>query len=243
LVIVLHGYGASGLVEERYLGLDTLVDGRGVLVAAPDGTIDDAGAAFWNPGIAACCDFFGSPVDDVAYVSALIHEIRAVYTVDPSRIFVVGHSNGGFMAHRLACALSSELAAVVSLAGTMDETPAPCTLEAPVSVLQVHGDRDGTVLYDGGTRILGKSGPYASAPDAVRFWAKEDGCGATTTAGAPVDLETTLPGAETAVTTFDGCPQGTEVALWTIQGGSHIPTVGSRFPGLVWKWLDAHRRP
>lgn len=243
LVLVLHGYGASGLLEESYLGLDGLVDGRGVLLAAPDGTKDSSGSAFWNPGTASCCNFFGSSVDDVAWLTGLIREIRGVYAVDPGRIYVVGHSNGGFMAHRLACVASADIAAIVSLAGTMDQTPAPCTLSAPVSVLQVHGDADTTVLYDGGTAILGKSGPYASAPDSVRFWAGQDGCQLTQTQGAAFDLDSSLPGDETVPTSFDGCPPGVDVSLWTIQGGSHIPTVGARFPWLAWRWLDAHRRP
>lgn len=243
LVVVLHGYGASGFLEQAYLGLQSLVDARGVVLAAPDGTKDSSGSQFWNPGTAACCNFFGSPVDDTAYLSGLITDIRNVYAIDPTRIFVVGHSNGGFMAHRLGCALSGEVAAIVSLAGTIDEVPAPCSLAAPVSVLQVHGDDDATVLYDGGTAILGKSGPYASAPATVAWWAAQNGCQATASAQDAVDLESTLAGAETAVTSFDGCPAGVDVSLWTIRGGSHIPTVANRFPALVWKWLDAHHRP
>jgi polyhydroxybutyrate depolymerase len=39
----------------------------------------------------------------VAYLGAVIDDVAAHYTVDPKRFFVIGHSNGGFMAHRLAC--------------------------------------------------------------------------------------------------------------------------------------------
>ncbi len=243
LVVVLHGYGAGGTVEASYLGLDALVDGRGVLLAAPDGTRDQSGAAFWNPGTPSCCDFYGSGVDDVAYLSGLLHDIRAVYAVDASRIVIVGHSNGGFMAHRLGCLLSNDVTAVVSLAGTMEISPAPCPLARPVSVLQVHGDRDPTVLHDGGTGILGKSGPYASAPATVAWWAAQNGCQPTPAPGGPLDLDTSLDGAETGTLTFSGCAGDAGVALWTIRGGSHIPTIGTRFPSLVWRWLEAHRRP
>lgn len=244
LLLVLHGYGASGPLQTAYLGLTALVDGRGVLLAAPDGTVDSTGRAFWDVGIDACCNFGGSPVDDVGYLRGLIEEIRGVYNVDPKRIFVVGHSNGGFMAHRLGCELSSTVSAVVSLAGTVSEEPIACRPAVPVSVLQIHGDLDDVVFYDGGTNVVGRGGgPYASAPATVARWAAQNGCGASQTAGAPVDLETTLPGAETTVSSFDGCPADTDVALWTIEGGSHLPTVGGKFPGVVWRWLDAHARP
>jgi len=214
-----------------------------VLMVAPDGTRDASGNAFWNVGIDGCCNFDGSTVDDVKYLSDLLAEIRSVYNVDARRIFVVGHSNGGFMAHRLACERSSEISAFVSLAGNLGQAIA-CRPAVPVSVLQIHGDRDTTVLYDGGTDILGKGGgPYAGALESVERWAGDDGCASTWTAGTPIDLESTLAGAETTVSTFDGCPAGTEVSLWTIQGGGHIPAVGGRFPGLVWRWLDAHARP
>ncbi len=244
LLLLLHGYGAGGTLQERYLGLGSLVDGRGVLLASPDGTVDADGRAFWDVGIDACCNFGGRPVDDVAYLRALIEEIRAVYAVDARRIYVVGHSNGGFMAHRLGCELAPTVAAVVSLAGTVSQEPIACRPAVPVSVLQIHGDQDEVVLYDGGTNVVGKGGgAYASAPATVARWAAQNGCQATQTAGAPVDLETTLPGAETTSSSFDGCPSGTDVTLWTIEGGSHLPTVAGKFPALVWRWLDAHARP
>lgn len=241
LVILLHGYGGAGWVETAYLGLDTLVEGRGVLFAAPDGTLDPSGREFWNPGTPACCNFYGSAVDDVAYLTTLLRDIRAVYAVDPERVFLVGHSNGGFMAHRLACVADAGVTGLVSLAGTMDPTPPACDAPGPVSMLQVHGDADDVVLYDGGTAILGLSGPYASAPFALSWWAGVDGCSGGVSSATPIDLETTIGGAETTVLEAEGCAHDAGVALWTIQGGSHIPTMGTRFAPLVWQWLDGHR--
>jgi polyhydroxybutyrate depolymerase len=243
LLLVLHGYGAAGVLEESYLGLTGLVEGKGALLVSPDGTLDAEGKAFWDVGIDACCNFNGSPVDDVSYLRELLEEIRAVYNVDPGRIFVVGHSNGGFMAHRLGCELSPTIAAVVSLAGNVSQQPIACRPAVPVSVLQIHGDQDGTVLYDGGTDILGKGGgAYAGALETAARWAGDDGCASTRTDAAAIDLDSMLAGAETAVTSFDGCPAGTGVTLWTIQGGSHVPAVGNKLPGLVWRWLEAHHR-
>ncbi|MDP1825369.1 MAG: PHB depolymerase family esterase [Archangium sp.] len=240
LLLVLHGYGSSGKHHEKYLGLDRLVEERGVLVASPDGTPDSAGGRFWNTGSDACCNFRGSDVDDVKYLRGLIAEIRGVYNVDPRRIYVLGHSNGGFMAHRLGCELSKELAAVVSIAGS---TPLE-RCKTPMSVLQIHGDRDYAVRYDGGVNILGRGGgAYVGAEESASRWARDDKCKLTRTSRERLDLVSTLPGAETMVGTYDGCPAGTDVTLWTMQGGLHVPDFGPQFPSLVWGWLEAHPRP
>src|SRR5262245_25079765 len=71
LLILLHGYSASGFIEESYLSLKPVVDGHGVLLAAPDGLVNSRGYEYWN-ATNACCDLDGSHVDDVGYISGLI---------------------------------------------------------------------------------------------------------------------------------------------------------------------------
>src|SRR5256885_7702700 len=64
-----------------------------------------------------------------------------------SRIYVFGHSNGGFMANRLGCDQADKLAAVVSLAGETYANQTKCAASAPVAYLQVQGeDRKSTRL-------------------------------------------------------------------------------------------------
>ena len=116
LVLVLHGYGSTGKRHDDAWGFSALGLREGFLVAAPDGTVDPRGNRFWN-ATDACCNFYGSTVDDVAYIRALLDDVAARTPVDPKRVFVVGHSNGGFFAHRLACDMPERIAAVVSLAG------------------------------------------------------------------------------------------------------------------------------
>jgi Esterase PHB depolymerase len=95
LVIMLHGYSASGVVHESYFQFGAVADEQTFLYAYPDGTFDPLNNRFWNADDA-CCDFFASAIDDVAYVNAMIDDISTKYNVDPKRIFVVGHSNGAF---------------------------------------------------------------------------------------------------------------------------------------------------
>jgi hypothetical protein len=67
-------------------------------------------------------------------------------------------------------------------------------------------------------------------------------CGTTTTAGAAMDIDATLPGSETTTLTFDGCPPGVAVELWTITGAGHIPNLVEGFSGLIFDYLQGHRR-
>src|SRR5262249_16538348 len=158
-------------------------------------------------------------VDDVAYLDGLIREISGVYNVDSRRVYLVGHSNGGFMAYRMACDRAQEIAAIVSLAGATWENPAKCAPDRAVSGLQIHADRDQEVLDGGGRSSDQGIEGYPGAMGSIERWASYNRCRpAIPSAGKPLDLDA-LDGAETAVTRIGGCPSGISVELWTIQGG------------------------
>lgn len=241
LVVMLHGYTASGALEESYLGLTALSDQRGFLYVHPDGTVDLFGNRFWN-ATEACCNLFGALVDDSAYLSGVIAAVVARHSVDPKRVYVVGHSNGGFMAYRMACDHADQIAAIVSLAGAMFDDPAECTPSSPVSVLQIHGTADGTIAYGGGA-ILGHH--YPGAPTTVGDWVALDSCTNTPDGSLPpLDLDSSLPGAETTITQYaDGCMAGSDVELWTIQGGQHVPALSPQFAPDLIDFLFAHPKP
>lgn len=239
LVVLLHGYGASGLLQEAYFGLTRVADNAGFLYATPDGTLDATGKRFWN-ATDACCDFGGKGIDDVAYVNAIIDDVSQRYSVDAKRVYLVGHSNGGFMSNRLACDLSARIAAIVSLAGAQFSDISRCQPEQPVAVLQVHGDLDQTVYYIGGM-FFGKS--YLSAADTVGGWAMLNGCDASPSVAGDLDVEPTILGNETKVERYGGCRAGGAAELWTIRGGSHIPKLVPGWGELVWGFLSAHPKP
>jgi polyhydroxybutyrate depolymerase len=236
LLVVLHGYGADGLFQSLYLKVPPLVESEGILLVAPDGTIDNSGSRFWN-ATPACCNFNRSTVDDVAYIRGLIDDIRHDYNVDRRRIYLFGHSNGAFMAHRLACDAASEVAAIVSLAGATFDDAAACKPAEPVSVLDIHGDADTTIRFAGGT----VGAPYPSELKTMTHWQVYDRC----TAGLVSDpttlnLDFLVSGSETTIRRFDGCASGTGVELWTIRHGGHVPNLTHDFPMLVWQWLSDH---
>ncbi len=242
LLLVLHGYGVSGPAQLGYSRLDRLVDDPGVLVLAPDGTRNTDGSLFWNTGHAGCA--IGADTaqpDDAAYLMGLVDEVAAVWNVDPARVYVYGHSNGGFMAHRLACDHADRIAAIVSLAGAPALDPLDCAPTEPVSVLQLHGDADTTVRYAGGSEVIGVACPYPGAEEIATRWAAHDGCSATrTSTGVRLDLDTSIDGDETRVERHDGCPGTAGVELWTMEGVEHIPTFASDVSVYLWEFLAAH---
>ncbi|AUX39854.1 uncharacterized protein SOCE26_012490 [Sorangium cellulosum] len=239
LVILLHGYTASGSLQEAYFALQPLAEERGFLYAHPDGTIDADGNAFWN-ATDACCNFYGSEVDDSAYLRSVVEDIQARYTVDPKRIFFLGHSNGGFMSYRMACDHADLIAAVASLAGATFADPADCTPSEPVAALQIHGTADETVNYLGAT--FGAAS-YPGALETAQQWAEIGGCDTDPTEGPTLDLDSGLAGDETTTQAFTGCDPGGHAELWSIEGGTHIPTLGPDFAPAVIDFLLAHPKP
>jgi polyhydroxybutyrate depolymerase len=237
LVVVLHGYTSNGATQAAYFGLPAEADKERFLLAYPDGTRDTFGNRFWN-ATDACCDFFHTGVDDVAYLDAVLAEIATKYPVDPARVFVVGHSNGAFMAHRYACDRASKVAAIVTLAGMTWKDQGHCGAGSPVSVLHVHGRNDTTINYDGGST---PEGVYPGAVETIGDWATKDGCrGSLAATGRTFDLDRTVAGAETVEQAVTGCPAGTAVDLWTIEGGGHVPSFNENWAAAIWAFMATH---
>ncbi|HEY2515771.1 MAG TPA: alpha/beta fold hydrolase [Polyangiaceae bacterium] len=240
LVIVLHGFGADHDSIDRALQATALGATHGAFVALPDGTANPRGSRFWNASDA-CCDFWGAGVDDVAYLDALIDDAVARYPIDPSRVYVMGFSNGGFMAHRYACDRAERVAGVVAFAGEPWKDANKCHPKVPVTVLQVHGDADDIVRYQGGRASdsrafrspeFARAGAFPAARDGIAMWGKLDGCFS----------PTTTDDAHQEKLFYDGCAQGAEVQLWTRHGIGH--TIDLSRPELesIWQLLLAHHR-
>jgi polyhydroxybutyrate depolymerase len=240
LVVLLHGYTGSAADAEGYFTLTAESERRGFLYAMPDGTRDPKGDRFWN-ATEACCDFYHTGVDDSGYLHRLLTTVKSSYSVDPDRVYLIGHSNGGFMAYRMACEHAAEITAIVSLAGAAANDPARCAPARPVSVLQIHGTADETIRFGGGT-IGGQ--PYPSAVATLGLWRRLDGCSDRATPAPPLDLESRLPGPETTVTAYrNDCREGTRVELWSIADGGHIPTLTATFAPAVIDYCLARVAP
>ncbi|MAT93696.1 MAG: hypothetical protein CME59_13945 [Halioglobus sp.] len=221
LVMVLHGRGVNGLVQSLYMDLLDGVDRRDYILVYPDGLVAGDGRRQWR-STPTCCDTPAAEADaisDVGYLSGLIEEAAATYSVDTSRVGLIGHSSGGFMALTMACEASHLVTSLVQLAGSTFVDLELCQPASErVSVLSIHGDQDDTVFFDG------IEGRYLSAPAVAQRYAMLAGCDtANPQAQADVDLVASIDGAETSVTSWPGCLRGSAVEFWKMNGGPHIP--------------------
>ena len=169
MIISLHGYGNNATAFEAYFQLGAVTKTSGVLLVVPQGTTNPGGSNFWN-ATDACCNGYNSPVDDVAYLSGLIEEAQLYFNVDPKRVYLVGHSNGGFMSYRMACDRSDLIAGIVNFAGATWNDPANCGDPDPVAVLHVHGVFDTVIPYDG---LISNEGNPANKTPAVGVCLKD----------------------------------------------------------------------
>jgi polyhydroxybutyrate depolymerase len=239
LVVLLHGYGATGAMQESYMNFESVAETNKFILVYPDGTVDSSGRRFWN-ATDACCDFLSDVADDV-YLLSILKEMESSYSIDAKRIYFVGHSNGGFMSYRMACKYPDRIAAIASLAGASYFKTTDCGAKSSVSVLQVHGTKDETILYEGG-QILGTSYPGAVA--SASQWATFNQCTQNAvTRSSKFDLEPNITGDETSVTAWTNCQNSSEVELWTMEGAAHIPTLKSTFATKIWEFFAAHPKP
>lgn len=124
LVLVFHGGGSDPVAVEWESRFSECADKYGFVVAYPAGTnrryfIKDR-FLYWNDG-RPYSD--GSPnlVDDVTFTSKVIDHISRSVSIDSSRVYAAGYSNGSQFCCRLAQQLSTKIRSIACL--TMQRGP------------------------------------------------------------------------------------------------------------------------
>ncbi|MGA0895326.1 MAG: alpha/beta hydrolase family esterase [Ilumatobacteraceae bacterium] len=253
LLVALHGGLGTSSQFQANSGFDGLAESNGFVVVYPDGIgarADGTGPQTWNGGY--CCGPAArAGVDDVGFIRQLIDRLEAERSIDSSRIFVAGHSNGAIMAYRLACELSDRIAAIGVQAGSLGvDTCAPARA---VSVIHLHGTADTNHPIDGGVGSGVSGVAFRPARDAVEALAAADGCSPT-----PMpSLDPTNP--DLAVTTWAQCREAATVRYVVVDGATHAwmgrpalselasSFVGEPYPNLdasraIWSFLASHPR-
>lgn len=243
LLVLLHGFSADGQLQDFYLALGDAAVKKGWLYAFPDGLQNPAGLRYWD-ATDACCNFADPPQDDVAYLDAVIADMKSKYNVDPKRVFLFGHSNGGFMSHRMACDSAPTIAAIVSLAGAQWDDVSKCQPKNPVGVVELHGTADLVINYNGGSVFPGGA-TYPSAPTTVADWATLNGCGAVEDTGETFDADSLvfIPQNETKIARASGCKQNGAAELWSMQGSGHVPILTDDLRNRLFDFYEAHHKP
>lgn len=227
LVFNLHGLGSDLDQQELLSEMSAKADEAGFIVVYPQ-----AGASVWNVQAG------DVGAIDVNFFREMIDYLRGKLSIDPRRIYATGFSNGGGMAHRLACDLSDLIAAIAPVAGAHMPNQ-PCQPERPVPVLAIHGTAD---LF----------APYAddqvghNIPRWAVGWAARNQCGP--------EPESSQRGRMT-VDTWVNCQAGATVRLYSVEGMGHA-WPGTSQEGLsgqgaqdivandlIWEFFEAHPMP
>lgn len=238
LVVLLHGFSGTAKGEDLYLGLRFRASKRGFILLTPEGITmpqgtkgvdgrDLSGYHFWN-AIPECCDFGRTGVNDVGYLLGLIEKVKSAYKVDKSRIYIIGHSNGGFMANRLACEAGDQFAGVMNLAGGTYLDSSNCRTQTPIRYLQVHATNDKTILYN-------NAPTYSGAVQTVSAWLSRNNCPTNSINTGDRNYVALIPGTDTTRQLWYNCRTGKDVAFWTIKAhegrwhNAHVPLFNWNF--------------
>jgi len=228
LVIVLHGHGGSAKLALGQTGRAsplarwlTIADREKVLVAVLDGAVGGDGRPGWND-----CrrDAYDNPkTDDVGFVEAVVHRLIEEGAVDPSRLYVMGMSNGGMMAYRLALEMDPPIAAFAAASASMARDSQCGPARHPVSALIINGTDDPLVPYQGGgVGLFRKNRGQVMAVDAdVEFWRRADGLDRDGMSHQLPHREADDP-THAVITLWGVEADRPQVELVRIEGGGHI---------------------
>ena len=242
LIVSLHGFGGDSAYQSAYVPLHERVNSEGFALLLPNGIQDGQGNQFWNP-TDECCEGDKSGQDDVAYLTELVGEARKMWAFGP--VYFFGYSNGGFMAHHVACKGLPGLRGVASLAGTSYVEEDICDGAPPVSVLQIHGTADSVIMFDGDeseadSASNGERAFYLGAEDIVARSSRQAGCEwpEDPQPYATLDLDQYVSGPETQRFRVEsGCETGISIEFWSGVGSGHAPSYGDAFVDTLLDWI------
>jgi polyhydroxybutyrate depolymerase len=210
LLLDFHPLLMDAAFQRDRSGYAAVADQEGFIVAYPDG-VDPA----WNVG--PCCTR-SRTTDDLGFAKALVAKLISEGCIDTKRVYAAGFSNGGGMAHHVACNAADIFAAVAPAAfDLLVEAEQPCKPARPISVLSFRSTNDNTVPYAGGastppTVLLGYSLNqihFLGAQGTFMRWSQLNQC-----TGTPEDTAT-------GCKTYKQCAAGTEVTLCTSSSAGH----------------------
>jgi len=130
LVIDLHGWHYTSSQQRRWSGLERIAKSESVYAVWPNG-YEGQWKSSPTPSL--------GPADDVAFLRALVGKVADEYGgVNRSRVYLMGHSNGCWMALRAAAEASDVFAAVACVSGFLMEPEPDVPQRFPVGELELH---------------------------------------------------------------------------------------------------------
>jgi polyhydroxybutyrate depolymerase len=224
IIFALHGGG--GAPESMYQLADfrPIAERDKVIIVCPAGI-----QTSWNDGRPTSANTAG--INDVSFISQLCSYMVTNYAADATRIYATGMSNGGFMTSRLACELSDKIAAIASVAASMEQNAiaANCNTNGrAVPAIYIHGTLDPLVPFLGGTMSPSTSGGVIlSHAQVIAKWVTINNC------VTPV-VTTDVPDIANDGTTikqrvYGGGNNGSEVVSYVVANGGHTWPQGFQY--------------
>ena len=182
--------------------------------------------------------------DDTNFISALIDSLVS-QGADATRVYAAGYSDGGFMSERLACELSTKIAAFgIDAGAVIANSPTYCKPAVQRPKLYILGTADNVVPYNGG--MVGVDSAAAS----MAFWVGLQHCGGTVASTLPTLVS---DGTTVQLTDYTGCTAGNDLRLYTVDNGGHAwpngltQSVGKTTQnldatGIIWSFASAYHR-
>ena len=176
MVITLHGLG-DNMTNFSNIGFNYIADTANIIVVVPQ-AVDDAllasiygtgNGTAWNSGAGFSGYYPNSAVNDVGFLNTLIDTVKANYAINPQRVYCCGFSMGGFMTERMALQSNLQIAAFVSMSGTIGSGVTSFAPGRAVPIAHFHGTSDSTVYYAGNLYGI-------DADSLVHFWVINNGC-------------------------------------------------------------------
>ena len=174
LMLNFHGYSGTMQVQSQSSDMRNLAERDGCLLIYPQGLeLDGDYSNHWNTSLPGGDNKSSS--DDFGFVEELINTTSTEYSIDTSRVYACGYSNGAFLSYALASFKPNLIAGIGSVAGTMlddakQNIETNIESETPPTILpmiNVHGLLDDTVSYEAGK---GDYPPVSDVIDAYAQW-------------------------------------------------------------------------
>ena len=231
LILCLHNDDETieSMMRLTRRSFNRLADENGFIIGYPE-----ALNKYWNDGREDSISLSHyNEIDDVGFIEKVIDYGIDSFHVNPSRIFVAGMSNGGFMSLKLACELSQKIngIAAVSASLALDQL-VNCSADTTVSVMLINGTRDPVMPYEGGEMIFDdrSQGSILSSEETVNYWLRENECKEKMTM-RDVSNSNLFDETRSEKYMYTNCENNAKVVLIAVTNGGHTWPGGRQYLG------------
>ena len=165
IVLNFHGFGGTASGQLALSDWRELAEKHGIILIYPQGLDLQKGGSHWNPDPVSSDS--KSLSDDLGFVRRLLKRISKNYSIDKSRVYATGYSNGAGMAYGLAHHMPDLITGIAPVSGLMNDKYLSTTSGvSPVGLISFNGEEDWV------RPVNGIKGYLASVADISSHWAR-----------------------------------------------------------------------